>query len=133
MIDDEDQRPATPAKAARAEPVPEVVATCVASYASGDQPDRPTEREAVRAVLDAMRSRAPGRSVEVRIPPYAAAQVIAGPVHRRGTPPAMVQMPADVLLRLAVGETTWSAAVAAGKLRSSGERSDLSNLFPLYR
>ena len=63
-----------------------------------DQPvDRATQRLAVRYTLQVLTDRAPGYSVEVRIPPFAAVQAIPGPVHRRGTPSAVVEMdPADV-------------------------------------
>lgn len=89
-------------------------------------------RAAVKTVLAELTGRAPGRSVEVRVPPFAAVQAVAGSDHRRGTPPALVQMNAETLLRLAVGETSWTEAVGSGAVRASGERSDLSGLFPLY-
>lgn len=90
-----------------------------------------SERQQVADVLDRLARVAPGRSVELRIPPYGAIQLIAGPVHRRGTPKATVEMAPSVLLALAAGTLTWSAAVADGALLASGERADLSHLFPL--
>ena len=75
--------------------------------------------------------RAPGNSVEVRVPPYAAAQVIAGVRHTRGTPPAVVETDADTWIALATGELTWAEAEAAGRVRASGERADLSPYLPL--
>lgn len=89
------------------------------------------QRAAVRAVLAELAAAAPGRSVELRVPPYGAVQIVAGPVHRRGTPKASVEMPPAVLLDLAAGSRAWADAVAAGALFASGERADLSDLFPL--
>jgi hypothetical protein len=81
--------------------------------------------------LAVLSERAPGRSVEVRVPPYAAAQVIAGVRHTRGTPPAVVETDADTWIALAIGELTWAEAEAAGRVRASGERADLSPHLPL--
>jgi hypothetical protein len=73
----------------------------------------------------------PGKSVEVRVPPLAAIQCVAGARHTRGKPPAVVETDPETWIRLAVGDLSWSAAVAAGKVRASGERSDLSTLLPI--
>lgn len=75
--------------------------------------------------------RAPGRSVEVRVPPYAAAQVVEGARHTRGTPPAVVETDPDTWLDLATGSLDWSEAVTSGRVRASGERADLSAYLPL--
>ncbi len=77
--------------------------------------------------------RAPGRSVEVRVPPYAAVQVVEGIRHTRGTPPAVVELDADTWIALAVGELTGAEADASGRVRASGERADLSPYLPLHR
>src|SRR3712207_4703371 len=45
----------------------------------GAEPDRPVLRDAVRVLLAELARRAPGRSVEVRIPPFGAIQCVAGP------------------------------------------------------
>lgn len=90
-----------------------------------------TDRSAVKAVLAALAARAPGRSVEVRVPPVAAVQIIEGPAHRRGTPKATVEMDPPTLLALAAGGLSWSDAVAEGRVIASGERTDLAHLFPL--
>lgn len=74
---------------------------------------------------------APGSSVEVRVPPYAAVQVVGGTTHKRGTPPAVVETSPSVWLDLAFGRREWWRAVAEGEVRASGERSDLSDLLPL--
>ena len=81
--------------------------------------------------LAVLAERAPGKSVEVRVPPYAAAQVVPGVRHTRGTPPAVVEMDAPTWTALATGSLTWSDAEAAGRVRSSGERADLSPYLPL--
>lgn len=73
----------------------------------------------------------PGRTVEVRVPPYAAVQVAHGngPRHTRGTPPSVVEMDPLTFLRLATGEVTWAQAVA-GHVTVSGVHADLSDVFP---
>ncbi len=75
--------------------------------------------------------KAPGSAVEVRVPPYAAVQVVGGTVHRRGTPPAVVELAPATWVDLARGRLTWSDAVSAGLVLASGERSDLSPHLPL--
>ncbi len=81
--------------------------------------------------LAALSDRAPGASVEVRVPPYAAVQVIPGVRHTRGTPPAVVELDADTWVALAAGELTWADAEQSGRVRASGERADLSPYLPL--
>jgi hypothetical protein len=86
----------------------------------------------VKHLLAVLTERAPGRSVEVRVPPYAVAQCVSGARHTRGTPPAVVEADAPTWIALATGRRAWSDAVAQGRLRASGERSDLSALLPLH-
>ncbi len=88
-------------------------------------------RLVVRALLDALVEGAPGRSVEVRVPPFAAVQCIEGPRHTRGTPPNVVEADPLTWVRLACGRVTWGDAVSDGSVRASGERADLSALLPL--
>lgn len=92
---------------------------------------RDTMRMAVRALLEVLAERWPGRSVEVRIVPFAAIQCVEGPRHTRGTPPNVVEMAPSLWLRLAAGRTNWSAEVAAGTIVASGDRADLSSRLPL--
>ena len=101
------------------------------AWDSGATPDRTAVKAAVKATLAALVDVAPGRSVEVRVPPYAAVQAIGGTTHRRGTPPAVVECDARTWLELATGRLDWADAVADGRVRASGERSDLSGYFPL--
>ena len=54
----------------------------------------------VREILRIIQQVAPGKSVEIRIPPYAAIQFIAGKTHRRGTPPNAVEMNGQTLIKL---------------------------------
>jgi hypothetical protein len=76
-------------------------------------------------------TRAPGGAVEVRVPPYAVAQCVAGTRHTRGTPPAVVELDPTTWIALAVGDLDWQDAEADARLTASGERSDLSDLLPL--
>ena len=99
--------------------------------ADPDAVDRPTLAAAVRFPLDELGARAPGRSVEVRVPPFGAVQCIEGPTHTRGTPPNVVETDAVTWLALATGARQWAEAVAAGDLRVSGVRADLAGLVPL--
>jgi hypothetical protein len=65
------------------------------------------------------------------VPPYAAAQVIPGVRHTRGTPPAVVELDGATWVALATGRETWSEAMSDGRIRASGERADLSSYLPL--
>lgn len=79
--------------------------------------------------LAELATRAPGRSVEVRVPPFAAVQAIEGSTHTRGTPPAVVETDAHTWIALARGTLTWPEA--RGRIRASGQRSDLAAHLPL--
>ena len=81
--------------------------------------------------LAVLAERAPGNSVEVRVPPYAAAQVIPGVRHTRGTPPAVIETDAATWIALATGELDWTTATASGRIIASGERTDLTAYLPL--
>ena len=105
--------------------------SCLVAYSMDRTPDPVVERAAVKATLDLLKAKAPGKSVEVRVPPHAAVQVIEGVKHRRGTPAAVVETNAATWLRLATGQLTWADAMKSGALTASGERSDLSSYLPL--
>jgi len=96
--------------------------------AAGEAGDK---RLLVKHFLALLQHRAPGGSVEVRVPPYAAVQVIEGVRHTRGTPPAVVETDPDTWIALSLGELSWTDAVASGAVKASGERTDLSALLPL--
>jgi hypothetical protein len=85
----------------------------------------------VKQLLKLLVAKAPGHAVEVRVPPYGAVQCIEGPRHTRGTPGAVVEMPPELWIDLAIGRIDWPEARDSGKLRASGERTDLSALLPL--
>ena len=99
----------------------------------GDAADRADLRLLVKHFLAVLESRAPGASVEVRVPPYAAVQVIAGVRHTRSTPPAVVELDAVTWVGLATGELTWAQALASGRVSASGERTDLTTYLPLHQ
>ncbi len=101
------------------------------AVAAGVPASRDDVRAAVKHFLAVLADRAPGKSVEVRVPPYAAVQCIAGARHTRGKPPAVVETDADSWLALARGRATFKDLADAGKVRASGERSDLTPLLPL--
>ncbi|WP_344329765.1 sterol carrier family protein [Aeromicrobium halocynthiae] len=107
---------------------PEVVQGLLDRLDEGD-----TSREVLKPLtkhfLSALVDKAPGRSVEVRVPPFAAAQCIEGATHTRGTPPAVVETDAETWIALARGTLSWSDA--APRVHASGERSDLSPHLPL--
>jgi hypothetical protein len=97
----------------------------------GAEPQRAVLRDAVRALLAELARIAPGRSVEVRIPPFGAIQCVPGPRHTRGTPPNVVETDAMTWLLVATGRLTWADAVASGKVHASGIRTDISEYLPL--
>lgn len=65
------------------------------------------------------------------MPPYAAVQAIEGVRHTRGTPPAVVETDAATWIALARGLLAFDEAREGGRLRASGQRSDLSAYLPL--
>ena len=96
-----------------------------------DRPQADDLRLLTKHFLALLEQRAPGRSVEVRVPPYAVVQVVPGVRHTRGTPPAVVEMDAATWVDLATGELDWTRATADHRVTASGERADLSPLLPL--
>lgn len=99
--------------------------------AAGEKPPRPALATAVRYLLQLLDEKAPGNSVEVRVPPFGAVQVIQGPRHTRGTPPNVVEMDAATWLAVALGTEHWADAAASGRIAASGTRADLSDVLPL--
>jgi Bacterial SCP ortholog len=90
-------------------------------------------RGAVSYLLGLLAADAPGRAVEVRVPPYAAVQVIAGPRHTRGTPPNVVETDPATWIALATGRLSWADARDGGRVSASGPRADLSGWLPVIR
>ena len=91
----------------------------------------PEVMQQVKATLAELVKRAPGRAIEVRIPPYAAVQCGDGPSHTRGTPPNVIEMNALTWLALASGDLTWHDAMQRGSISASGARADLSDFLPI--
>ncbi|GAA1885292.1 sterol carrier family protein [Asanoa iriomotensis] len=106
------------------------VAAALAALDAGGSPEKTTLRDAVRALLTDLAQRVPGRSVEVRVPPYGAVQCIPGPRHTRGTPSNVVETDGVTWILLATGRLSWAEAMAAGKIKASGIRADLSPYLP---
>lgn len=104
---------------------PAAVAAALASRSAAD------DRLLVKHFLAVLAERAPGNSVEVRVPPVAAAQVIPGVRHTRGTPPAVVETDPETWIAVASGELAWHEAIARGRVIASGERTDLTPYLPL--
>ncbi|MEH0108585.1 sterol carrier family protein [Tersicoccus sp. MR15.9] len=94
--------------------------------------DRTTVATAVRYALEELTARAPGNSVEVRVPPFGVAQCVAGPRHTRGTPPNVIETDAATFLALVTGRTAWVNEREAGTVAASGTRADLADLLPLW-
>ena len=83
----------------------------------------------VKQILKVIEEIAPGRSVELRIPPYAAIQCVAGSTHRRGTPPNVVEMNAQTLLKISKSPQNWDQLCSEGKISASGTNSNIAELF----
>jgi hypothetical protein len=96
-----------------------------------EQPARSVLGAAVKTSARWLSQQVPGRSVELRVPPFVAVQCVPGPRHTRGTPPNVVETDAATWLRMATGAQTWADAVAEGRVVASGNRADLSAYLPL--
>ena len=83
----------------------------------------------VKQILKVVQELAPGRSVELRIPPHAAIQCVGGSTHRRGTPPNVVEMKAETLISLLGSPDQWQQFCETGAISASGANSYLCNLF----
>jgi uncharacterized protein (TIGR03083 family) len=93
--------------------------------------DRPALAMTVRVLAETLAAQSPGRSVELRVPPFVAVQAVAGPRHTRGTPPNVVETDALTWVRLATGRVGWADEISAGRVRASGSRADLSAVLPV--
>ena len=83
----------------------------------------------VKQILKVIEEIAPGKSVELRIPPYAAIQCVEGGNHRRGTPPNVVEMSAQTLLNLSKEPQKWDQLCSEGAISASGTNSNLAEIF----
>lgn len=115
--------------------VPALGAACLAAVGAaldaGAEPAREALRGAAIYALDVLALQVPGRAVEVRVPPFAAVQCVAGPRHTRGTPPNVIETDPLSWIKLATGRMTWDDAMSAGVVAASGPRADLSPYLPL--
>ena len=109
----------------------EAVQVCRVAGPGLDGVSRSVVGTAVRYSLEELAARHPGRSVEVRVPPFGAVQCIQGPAHKRGTPPNVLETDAATWLALVTGAVGWPGAVADGRVRASGLRADLSEHLPM--
>ena len=89
----------------------------------------PQTAATVKEILDLIKNISPGKSVELRVPPYGAIQCVAGGNHRRGTPPNTVEMSGQTLIRLINEPSLWITLCESGEVMASGVASDLSNVF----
>jgi hypothetical protein len=96
-----------------------------------EQPPRPVVQAAVRTTARWLAQQVPGRSVELRVPPHVAVQLVPGPRHTRGTPPNVVETDPRTWLALATGALDWPTALAEGRVSASGNRADLAPHLPL--
>ncbi len=94
---------------------------------------RAVQAMAVRYLLEELAERAPGGTLEVRVPPFGATQCIAGPKHTRGTPPNVVEMDAATWIALATGSLAWDDALRDARVVASGTRATLAGLLPVVR
>ena len=111
---------------------PAAVAAAVDRFQDGSAEDADV-RLLVKHLMALLVGKAPGGAVEVRVPPYAAVQAVGGTTHKRGTPPAVVELEPSTWIELGLGQLSWHEAERSGRLLASGERSDLSSLLPLLR
>jgi len=83
----------------------------------------------VKHILKLVQALSPGRSVELRIPPYSAIQCVGGSAHRRGTPPNVVEMKAEILISLLESPDQWRQFCESGDISAAGANSNLGELF----
>lgn len=88
---------------------------------------------AVRFLLEELAELAPGKSVEVRVPPFGAVQCVGGLTHTRGTPPNVIETDAETWIGIATGRLSWEEAKAGAKVFASGSRANLDGLLPVIR
>jgi len=83
----------------------------------------------IREILKIVQQLSPGNSVELRIPPYAAIQCVPGSVHKRGTPPNVVEMSGQTLIELINNPSNWDELCSEGLISASGTKANLEDLF----
>jgi hypothetical protein len=83
----------------------------------------------VKKILEIVEQIAPGKLVELRIPPCSAIQCVAGGTHRRGTPPNVVEMGVETLFKISENPTQWQKLYDLGLISASGANSKIAFLF----
>ncbi len=111
--------------------IPDLDGEAALAAALGGEPSKPELALAVRYTLQLLTERAPGHTVEVRVPPFGAVQCVEGPRHTRGTPPNVIETDPVSWLQLASGRASWADALASGRVHASGTRANLDGLLPL--
>lgn len=105
--------------------------TAVGAVLADPDSPRDTLATAVRYLLQLLAEKAPGHTVEVRVPPFGAVQVVDGPRHTRGTPPNVIETDAVTWVELASGRLSWAEADLAARVTASGTRATLADLLPV--
>ena len=103
----------------------------LAAVDAGTAPPRASLALAVRGLAERLAEKAPGRHVELRVPPFTAVQCVEGPRHTRGTPPNVVEAQAVPFVLLGTGRLSWDDAAADGRVQTWGDRADLRAWLPL--
>lgn len=93
--------------------------------------DKEILKTAVKYTLQQLNKIAPGKSVELRVPPISAISIIKGKNHKRGTPPAVIEVDPIIWLKLALGDASWQNALDQGLILASGANADLSPYLPI--
>jgi hypothetical protein len=124
-------RLAMPPKRRDPEAVASAVDAVLEALDAGAVPQRTDLALAVRGLAEQLAPTAPGHHVEARIPPYSAVQCVAGPRHTRGTPPNVVEAEPGRLGAAVHGRLAWADAVRDGRVKTWGDRADLSPWLPL--
>ena len=102
-----------------------------AALAAAPRTDEQT-RLLVKHFIAVLEARAPGRSVEVRVPPYAAVQAVDGRAAHPGYAAGRGRdRRVDVAGAGRPERCPSPSAEAEGRLRASGERADLTAYLPL--
>lgn len=94
--------------------------------------EKETLKLAVKYSLQLLHKKIPGKSVELRIPPISAISIIEGKDHKRGTPPAVIEVAPIIWLKIFLGQLNWHAAINQGLILASGANTDLSLYLPMH-
>lgn len=111
-----------------------VVAAVAAVLSALDAESVPTRTDlalAVRGLAEQLAELAPGHHVELRVPPFSAVQCVQGPRHTRGTPPNVVEVEPLTFVGLCLGRLAWADVARDGRVKTWGDRADLSPWLPL--